>query len=490
VSVVRPDAEADDVLAGADVGGRVVRGGAARFAGYGVGSLLGAVSSVFLLRYLGVADFGRYGTVMALMSIVTGITDAGLTITGNRELALLPRGRPRRALMGQIVGIRVVVAALGVGAAVAFAAIAGYGSQLVQGTLLAGVGTVAISFQAALLIAPAVEMENGRIALSETVKQAFQALAVVALVVAGAGLLAFFGAFIGVGVAMLAFTPLLLGRGRLVAPRFGREQWARLLTQALPVAIAAVVSVIYLRVLVVEMSLLSEPDPTGLFVTSARIVELAAGLPLLLTGVALPVVTVAARDNPGRLRYVLQRMTEVSLLAGMLLALAFALGAHLIVTVLGGPDYAGAAPLLRIQGLTLVTIFLVQGWLTTLVATGRQRLLTLTTTTGLATVLILGLVLIPAFDAHGAAVAAAIADAALALATLAALRHAGPGRELSFAFVPRAVLAGALGAAVLLVPGLGDIPRLLIGLPVFLAAVVALRLVPAEVTDALPRRRS
>ena len=55
---------------------------------------MGALGSVVLLRYLGVVDYGRYGTVISLMAAAGGIADAGLTVTGSRELSLLSaRGR-------------------------------------------------------------------------------------------------------------------------------------------------------------------------------------------------------------------------------------------------------------------------------------------------------------------------------------------------------------------------------------------------------------
>ena len=105
---------------------------------------------------------------------------------------------------------------------------------------------------------------------------------------------------------------------------------------------------VYFRILVVLTSLLTDDVETARFVTSARIFELLIGLPLLMTGVVLPVMTVAARDDPGRLRYVTQRLTEVAALAGGLICLVLILGARPILVLLGGAQYAergrGPAP--------------------------------------------------------------------------------------------------------------------------------------------------
>ena len=142
----------EDVLAGRDVGPRVVRGGAQRVAAFGVGNLLMAVASIFLLRHLGVVDFGRYGTVMALVAIVAGITDAGLTITGTRELAVRPAGRERKELLATIVAMRLVLSVAGVALAVAFAVAVGYDSAMVLGTLVAGAGTLLVALQGSLAL--------------------------------------------------------------------------------------------------------------------------------------------------------------------------------------------------------------------------------------------------------------------------------------------------------------------------------------------------
>ena len=77
-----------DVLTAPEAGGRVVRGGIVRGLGYGVGTIVAAGTAVLLLRHLGRIDFGRYGTIGALLGVVSGISDAGLTAVGSREVAL------------------------------------------------------------------------------------------------------------------------------------------------------------------------------------------------------------------------------------------------------------------------------------------------------------------------------------------------------------------------------------------------------------------
>ena len=96
------------------------------------GVLLSVGSAALLFRHLGVADGGRYVTVLALVSIVAGLTDVGLTSIGVRELAVR-EGDERHRLVRSIIGLRIALTSAGVVGAVAFAAAAGYDSTLVAG---------------------------------------------------------------------------------------------------------------------------------------------------------------------------------------------------------------------------------------------------------------------------------------------------------------------------------------------------------------------
>ena len=147
-----------DALSADDVGVRVVRGGVHRSLGFLLTNLLSVVGAVLLLRYFSVEDFGRYGTVMALVNIVYGVSDAGLTITGSRELAVRRGHEERRQVLAHVLTIRIVLTGAGVVAAVLFAVLADYGSQLVLGTALAGFGVFLASIQAALLLPLSVEL--------------------------------------------------------------------------------------------------------------------------------------------------------------------------------------------------------------------------------------------------------------------------------------------------------------------------------------------
>jgi O-antigen/teichoic acid export membrane protein len=155
-----------------------------------------------------------------------------------------------------------------------------------------------------------------------------------------------------------------------------------------------------------------------------------------------------------------------------------------LIRLLGGVEYLDAAPVVRIQGLALLAVFLGQVFQLGLIAIGRQG--ALATTNGIALVLVvaLGLALIPPYEEIGAAVAAVIGESVLTLLLLRALARADRRLVPHFGFAWKVALVAAVASVGFLVP-----------LPPFLGAVLVTALfaagvwltgvLPAEVTEAL-----
>jgi O-antigen/teichoic acid export membrane protein len=477
-----------DVLYTSEAGPLVIRGGAIRGLGYGLGVALTAIASVFLLRYLGVVAFGRYVTVLSLIAIVSGVTDAGLTAVGARDLALRPRGEPRKRLLANLLGLRLVLTPAGVLGAVVFTLIAGYDRTLVIGTLVAGIGLVFINAQATMMLPLSVGLQLGRLTSVEVLRQATAVVAIGILVAAGASLLSFFAVHVVVGLVALAATPWLVGRAAMVRPALDRAEWRTLVREALPIAAALVMNVVYFRVLIILMSLLATATATGLFATSFRIFEILFGVPALVLAVALPVLATAGAERE-RIRYQLQRMTEIAVIAAAYFVLAVLVLADPLIRLLGGDEYAGAAPVLRIQSIALIAVFLGQVWQLGLIAIRRQSALAVANGVALAVVLALGLVLIPPFEETGAAVAAVIAEALLAAMLLALLGWADRRLVPNFGFAWKVAIAAALSALTFALP-LSVALEFTIATAVYAATIWLTGGLPSEVVDAFVRRRA
>jgi len=453
--------------------------------GYGAGTLLAAGTSVFLLRHLGRDDFGRYASVAALLGVVSGISDAGLTAVGARELALA-RADDRARLLGNLVSLRLVITPIGVLAAALFALVA-YDRTMFWGTLLGGLGVLLVNTQATMMMPLSIELRLFAVTAFEVVKSALTFVVVVVLVALGSSLLPFFGAQIPVGLVVVALTPLVVPVRRGLLPAFNRQVARSLLREALPLAIALTMNVVYFRVLMIMTSLLTSKSATGLFATSFQVFAVLFSLPLLVLSTALPLLSVAGRDDNERLRFGLQRMTEVALAASVVFVLVIVALAPTLIPLLGGNQYRGAGPVLQIQSFALIAVFVGQVWQLGLLAMRRQAALAWANAGALALVLVLGGIFIPLWHARGAAAAAVIAESFLAVLVYLFLHRQAPAVAPRLGLTPRVVLAALPAFAALVIPAPWEID-LPVALLVFATAAVVLKAIPFELVHALRNR--
>ena len=468
-------------------GALVIRGGAIRSLGYGVVVFLGAVTSVFLLRGLGVEDFGRFATVGALLAIVSVLSDAGLTAVGTRDLSVRGSREERDALLGNLVALRLWLGAAAIAAAAGFALLVGYDDVMVGGVLLGGLGVLLVNTQATMMTPLSVGLLQARITTVEVARSALTLVAIAILALAGASLLPYFAVQILVGAAVLAITPWLLGSTRGLRPRLDRRTALTLLRVAAPIGLALAMNILYLRLFVVLVSLTTDATETGLYGTAFRIVELFIVLPPMIIGIALPLLAVAGIEDLGRLGYALQGLTEMAVVTTLALSLALSTLAEPMLRLLGGDDYVGATRMLQIQVWALVPLSVGSILAVALLSLGRQRAIALSNGIAVLAVLSAGLVLIELYGGEGAAVAGVVVELVLLLALAGFLRAAQPDVFPSLRFLWRPLLAVAAGAATLVLP----VPELVdaaVALGAFVIVALAVRAVPAEIVLALRGR--
>jgi O-antigen/teichoic acid export membrane protein len=486
-AVPRTGSAAEDVLTSAHAGGRVIRGSVLRVTGSGAGILLGFATATLLLRHLGVTDSGRYVTVLSLVAIAWSVVDLGLGVSASRELALREPGR-RRALMANILAQRLWVTPIAVLAIVAFAMLAGYPASMEIGAALAGIGLYVVALADALLLPLTVELRNAGLAFVDFLKQAVTLVCVALLVLLGAHLTAFFAMLIVVGLVVLAATPLLAGPGVFMRPRWDRMEQRTLLRRALPLATALVLGQVYFRLVILLMSLVSDPRQTGYFGGSLRAMEALVSVPILVAGVALPVLAAAARDDHARLRYAIEGLSEGAVIAGVLIVLVTVRAAEPVMAIIGGHAFRPAGAVLRIQVGALLFGALVQIWAVSLVALGRQRDLILTNAIGLLGMAAFAVALVELFGAQGGAAASVLGDALLASLIYWRLRACKIQVVIRTGFLGRVALAAAAACIALVLP-LPDLLAAGLAGALFLGVGQRIGMIPEEVHDAFASRR-
>ncbi len=482
-----PGAAPPDLLDSTEAGGSVIRGSGLRLGGHVLGALAGVAVSAVVIRQLGVVDTGRFVTVMSLVVVAGSISDLGLSAVGVREYAVRPPDEGHR-LLRNLLGMRLAFVAGGIAVVLAFAALAGYGSTMVAGVLVAGVGMTLFVAQQSLAIPLHVRLRFGAVAGLLLLGQVGVALMAVLLALAGAGLLAFLAMNIPTTLAVLLLTLAIGGAGVRVMPAFDGVEWRRLLRQILPYSAAVVLSVLYFRVAQIMMSLLSTGEETGYFGISFRVLETLTTIPALLVSTALPILARAARDDAERFAYAGRRLAETMLLAGVGLAIVLFLGASFCIDVVAGPGHEPSVDVLRILAFALVGTFVIAARGYALLSVDSMRPILVSNAIALGVVAVAGVPMIHAHGAIGAALTLLAAELTLAACYEVALTRRRAELRLKPDFVARVALAAGIALAPMLLLGLPALPAAAIGAALYAGALVALGAVPAELREALARR--
>jgi len=478
---VAPDIDVRDVLDTPEAGPRAIRGAALRAGSYFTSALLVAVSAPLLTRHLGQVRFGEYYAVTSLVALVAGLTEGGLGAIGMREYASLS-GERRRLFMRNLLGLRLAFVTVGLLGGIVFAGLE-YPSLLLAGTVIASVGILVTVAQTTLAVPLYTELVIGRRVLYEVLSQVVTVALVVVGVVIGAGLLPFLFIPIPAGLLLLGLTARMVGRRAPRRPAFDLRRWRSIVRDTYAVAASTAVQTLYLRSVILVMTLVASPAVWGVYAYSVRVLEILVGVPVLLVTTVFPVVARAVRDDRQRLAYVMNRTLQAGIIVGLGMSLATIIGAGLVMTILTGGHGGQAATVLRIQAPGLLLAFFSASWAIELIALRRHRALLVSSAVAVALTAGLTAALVPGHGALGGAVASIAGESALVLTMGISLWRSG---DLFFSLgrVPRAVLCAAGATLAAVVVPLASPVRLAVFVLLYGGGLVVSGAIPEEIREA------
>ncbi len=475
-----------DVLDRPEAGAKVIRGGAIRAVTYAATILLTAAAVPLMTRHLGVADFGRFVTASSVVMIVAGITEFGLSGIGTREYALAAPAE-RRALLADLLGLRTALTLAGLAVAALLMLLGGYPRVVVLGMLVSGFGLMLLNAQQTYSISLTAQLDWGAASVFELINAVVVAAGTALLVLIGATLFPFFVVSVASSAAALLASAIYL-RGRVsLLPLFDLPRWRELVRDTLPFAAAATVGILYPRIGLILVSLISSAAQTGYYSTAFKIVEVIGGTSALIASSAFPLFARAGRDDHERLRYAVGKVGDTALIAGGYVTLSLVVAAPFVVEVIGGKSFGPAVPVLRLQAIALLGGFLAATWSYTLLSLRMHGALLRVTLAGLVASIALSAALVPSLGAKGASIASVVCEFVVAAGYLVALARHHARLRPGFELLPRAVLAAGVGACALLLPW-PNIAQWAVASVAYLGLLLLLRAFPAELLHVLPRR--
>ncbi len=384
---------------------------------------LGVVVLSLISRFLGVAQYGSYTLLLAYGAILQIAADFGLYLTLSRNIVRHPN--QENYYLSHITSLRLTLLA-------AIFGLGGFISLVIPSLrgLITIYPLIALGFMAQSLsqLMMSVYQKYGtvwRATSGDIIGRLVQVAGLVLLGAAGATLTSVTVLFaLSLAVATCVHRRLL-PPSLHIRPAFTWPAWRRLLAVSWPLGAVLMLNVIYFRIDTVLLSLYRPADQVGLYGLAYRLVESCLFLPAMFGGLLLPHLSFAWLNNRANFNLYFQQGAAAVVWAAVFTVLTLAVFAEPVISLVAGPTFTAAAPLLRILSVALGVMFLGNFASFSLVAAGRQKTLLIIAATGAVANIVLNLIFIPPYGAPAAALVTLVTEVIVALsAGLAVLRLA------------------------------------------------------------------
>jgi len=455
-----------------------------------IGTAFGLVTLSILTRYLGAEGYGQFTVATSYLQFIGTLVDFGLTITAIQMLSEPDADQSK--ILGNLIALRLVTAAIVFSAAIAVAFALPWGSAT---HLAIAIGSFSFIFLSIHQIFVGLFQKSLRMefpAISEVVGRAVLMAAVILVAIFHGNLIE---VMIGMSTANLAMVGLSLAFAKKIRPysmRLDRDVIRQIFRRSWPIAISIMFNLIYLRGDVIVMKIVGRPEAEiGWYGAAYKPLDVITVIPIIFMGLVLPLFVHAwSTMDHAKVRRIIQRAIDaVGILAWPTLSGGIVLATPLMLFI-SGPQFAPSGPLLALLVIAAFMVFYGSLFGHLIVGIGRQRVMTWIYAFDAAISLALYFIFIPRYGATAAALVTIFSEAIIAVAATTIVLATVKMRP-SLKVTGKALLAAAImGIVVSFTPQIHVLLKILIGIIVYAILLIALRAVTKDEIKKLMNREA
>ena len=371
---------------------------------------IGFVLTAVLARWGGTQVLGVFAIALAFSALLSPLVELGLNRIIVRESARSPEQSGTFVAAALLIRALAAVPVLGLALAVAHGL--GYPSETVSMIGLIGavacLGLLQAAFRMQFYAFQKMEFD----AVTRLLERIVATGLGIWVIISGHGLVWIGVAFVVASLGGLVVTWLIarVKFGRLPLRSLDYAVCVSLLRPAWPLAIAGILVAVYFRVDVVILSILADESAAGLYSAARNLVLALTLVSLALNSSVFPILSQQYAHD----RRAFETTLKTSLRYALLIAVPMGFGlmalADSVISILYGPEFSGAVPLLRILAAGLVLMFVTSFFGMVSVAIHRQGWIAVIALCNVLFNISLNVVLVPRLGALGSAVASVLTE--------------------------------------------------------------------------------
>lgn len=399
-------------------------------------TLLALVIVVYLTRYLGVAGYGQYTTIIAYLGVFTILADFGFYMIASREISQNPHHREK--IFNNTLTIR-IASGLGlmlIANLVAF--LMPYPAIVKAGIWIFSIGILAMLINQVIIVLFQINLTTIKIALGDVLGRALTLALVILAINRGADLKMIMWVSSGGFILTLFISLGFVWNYLKIRLAFDFPFWKKMLIEAWPIGVVIVLLSLYFRINTVFLSILpldhslissvnglSNNEATGLYGPPYRIMDTIQIFPAIVMGIILPIFSRLLIEKKNQAKVLLDKTLEVLIIAGIGIAFSLMAVSPQIILLIGGSGFERSVIIIQILGFATAAFFVIVGINYFIVAMGKQKRLIKPYIYTLVLNLAIGVVGVYFFSYIGAAVATLIVNIMLMVFGLNLLNRVG-----------------------------------------------------------------
>ena len=377
--------------------------------------LISLFVTIYLARYLGTAEFGKYSFVFAYLAFFGVISDLGFRAILVREMSRDSSLAPK--LIGNAYIIRLILTVFAVVLPIIIITQTSYPSDTITYVCIAAFTLLFMSFSN---LYTTIFQTNLRMEYDIIAKLTFKILSagLIFLIIFSRGTLT--QIILALVFSEMVRTLISYSFARkFVKPQFEVDfgLWKHLLKEALPLALSSVIWTIYYQIDMVMLSPMQGDAAVGVYSAAHKLFEPFSLIPMALMMSLFPIMSEAFKTSNDRLIKSYRLSLKYLLIIALPIAIGITLVADKVILLIYGAEFANSTTVLQILIWGLLFIFPNSIMLNLLISIDKQKLHTYSMGLCVIANVTLNLLLIPILSYNGAAIATLVTNVVLLIAS-------------------------------------------------------------------------
>jgi O-antigen/teichoic acid export membrane protein len=363
--------------------------------------LLSFIIIVYLARYLGVSEFGKYNIVFAYVAIFNVISDLGLQTILVRDIARNEKNISK--LIGNAFILRVFLTLIAIASAIVFIDFMSYPDDIRLYTYIASFQIFYLSFND---FYATVFQANLRVEYSVIAKISSRIISglLIFWIILNKGTLAQVIISVVLSETVKLLITLYFSR-KFISPvfEFDPKILKYLITAAFPLALLGLINVSGPNLGLIILSKLSTEESVGLFSAAQRILRPLSLLPLAMSVSIFPVMSTFHKSNSEKLEKTLILSVKYMVIGVLPIAVGVTILSQSFINIIYGKQFLESSLVLKILiwGFLLTAVNSI--FYHSMISINQQNFVTISSITGTILGLIVAIILIPRYDYLGLA---------------------------------------------------------------------------------------